>query len=284
MADYTRSKPIIGDQYPNGAIETTSRSTEPLITPDDLKSLHLFGIPLFSGIVDPVSKVRQQMTDPILVKYIDRAVAQAEIETGLTIFPAQFDTRLPFDRAEFHSWGYMRVPHRPVASVESITISPNDDADMFIVPLEWVNISQVGNSGQINIVPLQAVLTGGANFLETTETTINGVALIAVLQTQTWFSSFWKVQYTAGFRDGMIPKVVNDLIGTIAAMDALSMLASTFSRSTSASLSIDGLSQSTSGGGPQIFAERIKDLEKKRAMLTKKLKTMFGQVMFSGNV
>jgi hypothetical protein len=82
----------------------------------------------------------------------------------------------------------------------------------------------------------------------------------------------------------MIPVPVNDLIGYYAAIEILSMLAATYARSTSQSLSIDSFSQSAGGPGPQLFAKRMEELMALRDALKKKIKTAYGQKIFSGQV
>lgn len=62
------------------------------------------------------------------------------------------------------------------------------------------------------------------------------------------------------------------------------MLAATYARTNSHSLGIDGLSQSVSTPGPQIFKIRLEELEKKKTALTKKIKAIFGYKIFSGTL
>ena len=107
---------------------------------------------------------------------------------------------------------------------------------------------------------------------------------MAIFGHRPWIASFFEVIYTTGFKDGMVPRVVNQLIGVITAMEVLAMLATTYSRSTSASLSIDGLSQSQSTPGPDLFNDRLKILQDKRKFLVKKLQRQMGLGMFTGSL
>ena len=150
------------------------------------------------------------------------------------------------------------------------------------MPLEWVEIKNA-QWGQVNIIPLTIALTNGNP--TAIPTTAGGALLLSVFQGRShWVPSFWKIKYTCGFPEGKIPKVVNDLIGTIAAMEVLSQLASTYGKSSGSSLSIDGASQSVSTPGPEIFTKRINDLTLKREMLVAKLKNYYGLKFFSDNV
>jgi hypothetical protein len=114
--------------------------------------------------------------------------------------------------------------------------------------------------------------------------TDGGVAILSLLQNHRWIPCFWEIKYTTGFPDGEIPKMMNELIGTIAAINVLSQLAPTYGRANSTSLSFDNLSQSVSTVGPEIFTKRIEDLKEKREMLIRKVKSRWGQTLFTSAV
>jgi hypothetical protein len=279
VADYTNTKSGPGAAYPDNAVETQWQRLEPLVTPEQVRSRHLFGIPLVSQMVDPITKQAQVYTDDLIADTIDRSVAQAEQDTGLDIFPMQVKEKAPFDRAEYMSFGYMRTERRPVASVEALTITPANNVDIFSVPLDWIETAYLPK-GQLNIVPLVAAT--GSSVAQATGTA--GAIFLAVMSQFYWVPAFWQIKYTTGFPDGLLPKIVNEYIGVIAAMEILSSLASTYGGSQSYSLGIGGASQSQSTPGPDIFTKRFGDLEKKRDKLKKQLKTQYGLNIFSGNV
>lgn len=280
MSDKTDSKKGLGDVFIDGGGDTSWRRTEPLITPEKLKSRHLFGIPLVSGFKDPGTGKAQKMTDDLLVDYIDRAVSLAEIETGLTIFETDYQVSLPWHRENYIQFGYFRIPQRPVQSIESLTVNLSNQEDLFTVPLEWLETKLV-HSGQFNIVPLGIFLTTGG---QGAVTTAGASVMMSMLGQRSWIPEFWKLKCTLGFPANQIPKVVNDLIGVISGIEVLSMLAATYARSTSTSLSIDAMSQSISGPGPGLFKPRIEELEAKRVMLIGKLKAYYGLKLFAGDV
>lgn len=279
MADYEESKTTVGGQYIAGTIETTWKRTEPLITPAQLKSRELFGIPLVSGLKDPVTGKAAIMGPEVLKDLIDRAVSIAEAETGLVFFEDQVEVRMPYDRAEYQSLGYMRLPHRPISSIDTLQIQIGD-TEVFDVPSDWWDVGQL-HAGQLNLIALSAALVGPTNVVPSG---FGAHVLHALVHGGPWIPSFWSVTYTIGFKDGAVPKLVNELIGAVAAMEALEMLAATNAKATSGSLVIDGVSMSQSGGGPEMFKPRLESLEKKRLMLTKKLKMIFGTGVLISNV
>lgn len=279
MADYTQSKSGPGKVYPDDAQESAWSRVEPLLTPAQLRTRFLFGIPLVSAVRDPISKWAQVMTDDLLKDYIDRAVALVEDGSSATIAPLKLHEKHPFDLAAYNAYGHLKVEQRPCASIERMTVTMANTQDIYEVPIEWIETAYLPQ-GQINIIPLvsavgysspAAVLSGGAIFL-------------SFLGNYRWIPSFWQVDYTAGFPDSQLPKPLNELIGTVAAMEVLSALAATYARSTSQSIGMDSMSQSTSGPGPQLYLTRLQDLEKKKERLMKKFRSQYALTLYSFDV
>lgn len=279
MADYTLTKSGVGRTAPDNAVEVTWRKVEPLITPEQVRNRHLFGIPLVSAMKDPITGRPQVYTDDLIRDTIERAVALAEADTGIDIFPQQNKEKLPFQQQDYAMFAYCRVQRRPVASIEQFSITPPDGLNLYNIPLEWVEMANA-HVGQINLIPLGNAIAYGSP----ADMGSGGALFLNVLGNQPWVPAFWQVTYTSGFPDGMLPKMVNELVGTIAAMEVLSLLAATYGKSSSHSLSIDGLSQSISTPGPAIFQQRMTELAEKRKKLVKKLKTTYGLNLFSGDV
>jgi hypothetical protein len=280
MADYTNSRKGAGSSYPENAIETARQQVEPLITVDLLKSRHLFGVPLVSAQKDPLTGKSQVMTDDMLADIIEGAVAQAEIELKIDIFPVKRQEKQPFDINLYNAFGYFQLQHRPATSVDKLSVTPSNGLDVYVVPNEWVEGAYL-HRGQINIVPLTVAFVQGTYIPQQSS---GGAAFLQILGNRAWIPAWWQVEYTSGFPDGMVPRIINDYIGTQAAHEILSMLALTYARANSHSLGIDGLSQSVSTPGPQIFKVRMDELEEKRKRLEKKIKAIFGFKIFSGTL
>jgi hypothetical protein len=282
------SKSIQGEVYPNNQIHADDSwlETEPLITPQKVKSLHLFGIPLVSGMRDPNTGKNDVFPMSQMAEHIDYAVATAELETGLTIFPRQFDKSMPFDPQEYKSFGYFQLPYRPIASIQEVSIKIANNQTLWKIPLEWISTSNL-IWGQLNIltVGILGVVTETGKAQPIPDAAGNALLFNALMGKDSyWMPELWRFKLTAGFPSGKIPKVVNDLIGTIAAMEVLGLIATTYAKTNSQSLSVGGLSESTGGLGPQLFDARLKLLAAKRAMITKKLKGVFNLNFYSSNV
>ncbi len=319
MAHYDNSKPNLGDIGVNGAIDSSWSRLEPLLTAEELKDTFLLLLPLVSGIPDPITGKRMVITNPQIDKIIVQAVTLAEAEVGINIFPTQISEKLAFDAHEFRAYGYFKIRNRPICSIEALQVvpansnpvvsggiasagaspnysltspshAPNGDpysgGAIYSVPLEWIETANM-YMGQINILPLNIATTGQFGTFTaygTGQQSAGGAFFLSILGSQSWVPAFWRVTYTTGFPDGKIPRMVNQYIGTIAAMEILSMLAATYARSTSHSQSLDGLSQSISTPGPNLFQPRLTELAEKRKWLKSKLKAAYGLAMFSNNV
>lgn len=292
MADYTTSKGLVpgadgteGGLYPEGAIATTWMHLEPLITPEAVKEQFLWGIPLVSGMRDPESGKVERMGIGAIKERIRRAVAIVETDTSLDIFPRQYIHKLAFDRFDYASFGFLKLPKTPVASIESMTIMPANNTTIFTIPLDWIETANMAK-GQISLIPIGVGMVGNTGVVtgDVTGGAAAGSYFLSVLGQQPWIPAYWGITYTTGFKNAEVPVIFNELIGTIAAILVLSDLAATYAKSTSASLGIDGGSQSVGTPGPQLFDTKIALLTESRKSLTKKLKNLYGLHLFTGSI
>jgi hypothetical protein len=279
MADYTETKAGPGVMVPERALDTSWKHVEPLVTPQQVRGRHLFGIPMVSAMRDPLTNKPQVYTDDLIKDTIDRAVAQLESEAHIDVFPVQRDEKAAFDRAEYQQFGYFKTRSRPVASIESLAIVPPTNEHIYEVPLQWVETSYL-RWGQINLIPLGNAVA----YSNVAQVGSGGALFLSIFGQQPWTPAFWNIRYTSGYPDGLVPKIVNELIGVIAAMEVLSQLAATYGKSSGHSLGIDGLSQSISTPGPQIFKVRMDELQLKRDKFIKKVKVYYGQSLMTGSV
>lgn len=278
MSDYTKSKNYGTTTYPVHANGTSGllRRVEPLITPSKLKSRHL------KGILELAKRFGITYSDEELKDRINLAVNNAEIELGIPVFAEQFREKHPFDLNLYRSFIFMRTEQGPIVSLEDLSIVSSDQQSIFQVPIQWVESAQF-HQRQINVIPLLS------NFGGTTVNTpvaSGGIAYLSILLNQFGFvPSYWQVTYTAGVcKDpGQVPLVVNELIGTIAAMEILSNIAPNNTQN-SASLSQDGIGQSSSGPGVQIFQTRLAELAEKKKTLVGQLKRVFAAKYFLSSI
>jgi hypothetical protein len=270
--DYAESKQGLGQIYNSGVVATPWEDSEPLITPQKLRDVHLFGIPLVSAIRDPLTNRPAIMVDDLLKTFINEAVGLVELEAKFEVFPRQRVEKAAFDRAAYDNFGFMQLRHRPVSSLESMTVTPSNEMSVFQIPLEWIDTGLL-TFGQLALIPLTIAVKSGTVMPLTSSP--GGAVFLSIFGNKPWIPMFWELRYTSGFPDGTIPKTVNQLIGVVAAMEVLSVLATTYSRSNSTSLGIDGLSQSISTPGAEIYRQRLSELADKRKWLSSRLQARF---------
>ena len=277
MANFSRSRTFEVAQYPVHAVETSGllRRTEPLLTPELFTSRFLLGIPL--KFPDG-----SKLTPEILKDRIMMAMNETEAQVGATLTREEFKDKLPFDWSLYKSFMHLKPRHSPIISLEGLAIVASNDEVIFQVPSVWVDPSNF-SIGQINVIPLLAAF-GATNASGTPITALNqgaGVAFLAIWGASgatTQVPAYWQVNYSSGLsnREGHLPVIVNQLVGTNAAISILSELAVLFF-STSQSLSQDGITQSSSSLGPRRFALRIEELTKNRDELIRKIKGIFAK-------
>lgn len=277
MADYTRNK----DGWGDGSMDSAWVRTEPLLTPALLQARYLFGIPLVSAMPDPITRRVTTMTPELLKDFIQGAVADLETEMKMPLFATRVRERLPFDRNEFESFGFFVLNKRPVSSVQSLRLESAEGTNFFEIPLNWIETGNV-TSGQLNIIPLSP---GNMNtaFAQLSGAPA-GLIYMQLLRGMQWLPAYFTCEYTVGYPDDAFPRIINNLIGTQAAMNILSNLAATHARSSSLSLGIDGMSQSVGNPGPQLFDGRIRTLDQEKQKMIGRIQADLGLKLFSGNV
>jgi hypothetical protein len=274
-----QGKTGVGELSPENAVSAELSRLEPIITPEQLKNRMLFGIPLVSRMKDPVTGKHQIMGSDLLKDIIVGALVQAEIDCKIDISPVERRFKMPFDRNAYLSFGFMMMPYRPVNKLKRLTITPANNIDVFSIPLEWIETSNM-HRGQLNILPMTAAIRGGQ---------VSGgqipasVYFLALIGNRSWIPAWFQVEAVSGYPDSMVPRIINELIGTIAAWEVLSQLLSTYVLYQSHSLSIDGLSQSVSTD-PRLFQLRLEELEAKRDTLTRRVKSLYGTGIFSSHM
>jgi len=277
MADFTDNKSYGTAVYPIHANDTSGifKRCEPLLTPEKLKSRYLKGINLVYN--DGSTLTSEEMKDRI-----NLAANDLEALIGVTITRESFKQKFPYDRNLYRHYIHMKTEHKPVVSVESMIISSANGDNIFEIPIEWVELARA-QFGQINTIPLLASYIGGSNRAATGEA---GIALLSILENRFYFvPCFWEIEYTSGLttKSGQVPVIVNNLIGLIAAIDIISEKAADEAY-TSQSISQDNISQTTSSPGAAKYAARIEQLEAKKDKMIEKVKGIFSNKYFIGNI
>lgn len=262
--------------YPVHAQQTSGLLTrcEPLLNAEKFRRLFLWGVNMTMPNGDT-------FTSEDLTERLNWAMNEVELALQITITRESFRHKVPFDYALYKAYIHVRTEKGPIISIEQLAIVSADNNNIFNIPPTWIETTNFAKR-LINVIPLLAAY--GVNQVAGAVGNA-GIAFLTVMDGLNWVPAYWQVQYTAGLsnNEGQVPVAVNELIGAIAAISLLSQIAPT-NRFNSQSQSQDGISQSSSGPGPNIYVRRIEDLEKKRDMLTRKLKSVFSNKFLIDNI
>lgn len=261
--------------YPVHAEQTSGllKRSEPPLTPEQLVSRYLKGIPLTFD--------KEAFFSPEDLKdQLNLATNEAELLLGRNITRERFKEKVPFDYSLYRSYIHVRAEHGPIVSIQQLAIVSADNHNIFEIPPDWIETTNFSKQ-LINVIPLLAAY--GVNSVQGAVGNA-GIAFLTVIDGLNWVPAYWQIRYDAGLAtiEGRFPVPVNDLIGCVAAINILSIMA-TLNITTSQSLSQDGISQSSSSLGPRIYQLRIEELTKRRDELTRKLKSIFSSRYFIGN-
>lgn len=282
MADYTNSSKDSRSVYPENAVDAAEWTRlEPLLKPEQLVRRFLWGVPLQSSVKNPITNKFDRLETEDLKDMIMRGVAELEMDSKIDIFPVKRSEKKPFDRNEMLDGGYMRSNYRPILSIDKLSIAPGNSPDILTISKEWLS-PDGWTRGEIRIVPTIGTMASGG-YIPAPGGAGQGSAFVAIMGGMHWVPSFWTLEYTTGFGDGMVPRALNELIGCYAAIEALSLIATT-NKNNSQSVGMDGGSQSISNGGPSVYDPRIKLLTEKRDKLLKKFKNQFGAGFVMSNI
>lgn len=274
--DYSQSKSFGTSIYPVHAEQTSGllRRAEPFLTPEQLISRFLKGIPLTFRNGDTFSN------DDLKDK-INLAINEAELLLGRNINKEAFKEKAAFDRNLYKAFIHIKTEHGPIASIEHLAIVSSDGNNIYEIPPAWIEAANFSKN-LINVIPLLTAFVSNS-FQQPNNN--SGIGFLSLMSGLGFIPAYWQVRYSAGLsnKEGQVPIPVNELIGTIAAIAILSQVAAS-NIYTSQSLSQDGISQSSSGPGPRLYELRVSELTDQRDLLIKKLKGLFSSKYFISNI
>lgn len=275
MPHFNYTKSYGTAMYPIHALATSGllKRVEPFLTPEQLLSRFLKGIPLQFPNGDKFSW--EDLKDRIYL-----AQNEAELRLKTTITRELRQEKLPFKQEDYKAYIHLTAEQKPLCTIHQLAIVSADKNNIFEIPPEWIETTNF-TKGIVNVIPLLAAY--GVNSVQGAVGNA-GIAFLTVIDGLNWVPAYWQIKYTSGLSntEGQVPAVVNEYIGTIAAIAILSEIAATFIYN-SQSQTQDGISQSSSGPGPRIYMIRIEDLTTKMQALEKKIRAIFSQQFYVGN-
>lgn len=290
------AKKPTGAVYPERAIDGTGlyAELEPLLDGKTFERRFLFGIPK----VSPVTKEKLEKAD--FEDFIKRGLAKFQLDSKALVQTKILRHRLPFDPNLYNQHIFCEIPFKPIRRVLRLAICSSSYRDqydddgvplgaakyptggaIYTIPNDWI---EMGNAvrGYLNVNPLSPAFTA----LGTSAATgAAGATILQFIGQQGWVPAYWTCEVETGLmcEDGSVPVIVNEAIGSAAAILAIETLLPLF-RFASQSMGIDGLNQSISDQVIQILQARLEILNQRYKDIIKQLKTMFGNNLFSSNV
>ena len=272
MADYTDTKSFGTKVYPVEANIVTPlfERIEPILTHKQLLKRYLKGI-------EGLDYDKEELNDEII-----RAMNEVELMTNLSLTKRQQRQRVPFDRDLYQAMVYMKLNEGPILSLEEIVIESSNGESIYRLPPSWIEMGYA-HKRQINLIPILSIF--GAAGLQDGQPSNAGLIFIQAVNNFQWVPGFFTVSYTIGVchKDGQLPRVLNELVGMVAAIEILSNM-QTRNIHTSTSISQDGISQAATNAGPQIYQPRIDALTAKKDKMMEKIKAEFHQKYFLSNI
>lgn len=236
-----------------------------VISPDNLKKLYFYGIPL-------VERNGTEISDSTISSFIQSAQDQIENLLSIKIWKQLLEEKLNFTRSDFDQFGYVKTSY-PVAS-PYVMEGWIGLTQQIVFPEGWLS-SRTTSDGQsyhrqIWIVPSGAAASPQPIIFGTTHPYLGYYGLKHI-------PDYWKVKYITGYEKP--PMDIVTLVGKIAAIFIFQQLGDIILGPglSSTNLSIDGLSQSVQtiqGGYKNRIEGYLKDLEREGPMLVGKYKGM----------
>jgi hypothetical protein len=236
-------------------IEPGFKRYMPLPTVQDIKDNQLFGIPLQSALT------KQKLSDTTIQKAIVKVISELEHELKLYISPVTIKReRHNYHWNEFYyAFGYLQLLQRPVLEVQKLEVSipsSNDPENLVEWPTQW--LKTYNDHGTIQLVPMS-----GSGSLVVTQVS-NGASFPIRYFNADNYPQFWAVTYRAGFENDKVPAAIVELVEICTAIKILGLIGPVLFPYNSYSINMDGLGQAVSTPGPQWFAGRLQELEKRR--------------------
>lgn len=229
------------------------KKVEPLISVDDMKARYLFGI----EIRDNQGK---EISDDTLQTYINNSISMLEHYLDISITPVQNEVELRDYRInDYYDWGFYQLNMFPVIQIRSLQLvyfRDEDGTEIAVqdIPDNWIRLQK--HDGMVRLVP-------NAKFPSKLQISQAGTYFPEILRAQQ-VPHAWKFIYDHGFEDGKVPVILNQVIGQLAAIQALIIGGNLVLGAgiAGSSISLDGLSQSiqtTQSAENSAYSATIKD-------------------------
>lgn len=209
---------------------------EPLVTVEKLKSTYLF------GVIVRNRETGENFSDAAYQQFLDNAVSMLEHFLDISISPVKNHVEFKDYRVnDYAEWGFFYMNNYPVKAIRQLDLvyfrdANNQPVSIQTIPNNWLRLQ--AHDGIVRMIP-------NARFPANLQISESGAFFPEILRSPL-IPHAWRFTYDYGFDPGCIPVLLNQAIGTIAAIQSLIVgghlilgagIAGT-------SISLDGLQQS----------------------------------------
>lgn len=212
----------------------------------ELKELYLFGLDLTDDAGTPYP-------DTVYAHGIKQAVSSLERHLDIKISRVVYsEERHDYFKDDYKEWMWMKLFHRPVISIESVTMVLPGETEVHDFDDDWIHIQR--ESGQLQLVP-------GIGSMGNIMLGASGLWVPMYRRMSKFVPDVFRVAYTAGFGvkrgDGVspsspdfdtVPADIKEVVGKLASFGPLNIAGDLLGGAgiASQSIGIDGLSQAFS--------------------------------------
>lgn len=230
-----------------------SKNTGMILSPTELLSNYMFGIPMCSND-------GTKMSVTAIAQHILSAQSIVENLFSIKLTKQVIEENRDYVRQEFMSWGYIRTMY-PVAYIDNLEGWINDVCQL-TYPRDWLSIKRIESTAiyrNVYLIPN----TGSRHGAHMTQNSLiyNGISPHLGWFGQSYIPNYWRMRYVTGWDD--IPADLMDFVAKAAAINVLAIIGDVLYGIglSSITISLDGVSQTTpltrsAQGG--LFAGRIK--------------------------
>jgi hypothetical protein len=232
---------------PEDAFRGTLATTD-ILTIDELRDNYLFGLPL-------TDNYGNEYPDSFYRYYIEAAVAYIERRLDVRLTPTVItDEKHPFYRQDYNKFIYLQLYNKPLHSVQEVRMVLPTETRIITFSNTWVRPDY--DAATIEVVPGTGSITAVALGLSSLwAPIINGM--------MDYVPDILRVDYTAGYRRGQVPRDIVELIGKVASMGPLAIIGDLLLGPgvSGSTVTLDALMtnvRSTKESGQTAFSGRIK--------------------------
>jgi len=182
---------------PNKVSEDSFTTMVPILTPEDLKSIYLFGIKL-------QDQDGNEMPRKTLEYAINSAISYLETTLDIVILKRQFVERYDYRQVDYTTFNFLQLKKRPLSNLILLKAKFPNNVDLVEYPTQWYVTEK--ESSQIQLSPVEGTFSGLI-------VTSGGSYVPLLYGTKDYWPHMFEATYEAGFCSDAIPYIINDMIG-----------------------------------------------------------------------